>query len=55
MKRLPFAFAMAAMILSVVATDSGRTGSRVAAAPQTQTYTIPEAGIQFQLPTGCIP
>ena len=52
MKKLTIALAMAVMVLAVVAADSTWTNSSVAAAPQGAVYTIPEAGIQFQLPRG---
>lgn len=52
MKKLTIALAMTVMLLAVIAADSAWTNSRVAAAPQGQPYTMPEAGIQFQLPAG---
>lgn len=51
MKKVTIALAMALMCLALVATDSAWTSSSVAAAPQGQIYTMPEAGIQFQLPS----
>src|SRR4051812_48862334 len=52
MKKLTSALTVTVMFLAVIAADSAWANSRVAAAPQGQTYTMPEAGIQFQLPAG---
>jgi hypothetical protein len=47
MKKLTIALAMTAMVVVVVAAGTTWTNSSVAAAPQGQLYTMPDAGIQF--------
>jgi hypothetical protein len=52
MKKLTIALPLAMMVLALVAAGSAWTNSHGATAPQGQTYTMPEAAIQFQLPSG---
>jgi len=52
MKKLTMALPLAMMVLALVAAGSAWTNSHGATAPQGQTYTMPEAAIQFQLPSG---
>lgn len=50
MKRLTIALAMSVMFLALVVASAVGTRTTTAAVPQGQVVTMPEAGIQFQLP-----
>ncbi len=52
MKKLTIIFVLALMSLALVAADSARTNTTMAAAVQGEIFTIADAGIQFQLPRG---
>ncbi|HXM50590.1 MAG TPA: hypothetical protein VN956_22300 [Pyrinomonadaceae bacterium] len=52
MKKLTIIFLLALMSLALVAADSARTNTIMAAAVQGEIFTIADAGIQFQLPRG---
>ena len=50
MKKLTIAFAMVVTFLALVVASAVGTRTTTAAAPQSQVVTMPEAGVQFQLP-----
>ena len=50
MKKLTIALSMTVMFLALVVANAVGTGTTTAAAPQGQVVTMPEAGVQFQLP-----
>lgn len=50
MKKLTIALAMTVMFLALVVASAVGTSTTTAAAPQGQVVTMPEAGVQFQLP-----
>jgi len=52
MKKLTIILALALTSLALVASDSALTKTSIAATPQSEVYTNPDAGIQFQLPRG---
>src|SRR5881392_3585196 len=52
MKKLTIILALALMSLALVAADSARMNTSMAAVVQGEVFTIPDAGIQFQLPRG---
>ena len=50
MKKLTIALAMTVMFLTLVVANAVGTSTTTAAPPQAQVVTMPEAGVQFQLP-----